>query len=31
MAVLQEIELALRSHADQPRPDNASSATGSAA
>jgi len=31
MAVLQEIELVLRSQADQPRPENASTATGNAA
>ena len=31
MAVLQEIELALRSLADQSRPENATSAMGSAA
>jgi hypothetical protein len=27
MGVLQDIELVLRSYADQPRPENASSAT----
>ena len=30
MGVLQDIELVLRSYADQPRPENASDATGNA-